>query len=363
MNQALARTARLVLVHAALFSVAVVLASGARRGVLLTLVDEDGFVGLGEASPLAGTSPDDVEAAARALDEVHTRLAPTGSDDPIDAAVLQAIAPVAAKLEAVPSARFALETALFDLFARRARISVGEALGGSASPAPVLVNALVEARLGPQAMQDAARAIGARGYAAMKAKVGRARWDDELRALRALREALPDVELRLDANGAWSIGDARRRLAEIAPLGARFVEQPVAAERLVELGACETPWAADESLRVPGMAERLLASPCAAFVLKPAVLGGLLAARDLAHRAHARGLGVVVTHLFDGPVALAAYAELALSLPSPLACGLDAGERLAGWPRVDVPQRAEPTRITKSDAPGLGIDLVAEARR
>ena len=91
--------------------------------------------------------------------------------------------------------------------------------------------------------------------------------------------------------------------------------------------------------------------------LKPAILGSLLVARDLALQARARGKDAVVTHLFDGPVALAAAAELALSLPAPaLAAGLDPHDRLGDWPAIVVPQLARRGVVRAASAPGLGLD-------
>jgi hypothetical protein len=63
----------------------------------------------------------------------------------------------------------------------------------------------------------------------------------------------------------------------------------------------------------------------------------------------------VVTHLFDGPVALAVACELALSLPSPpLACGLDAHASLGLFGAAVVRQLRVPGRI-QSHGPGLGV--------
>jgi L-alanine-DL-glutamate epimerase-like enolase superfamily enzyme len=66
----------------------------------------------------------------------------------------------------------------------------------------------------------------------------------------------------------------------------------------------------------------------------------------------------VVTHLFDGPIALAAAAELALSLPAPaLAAGLDPHDRHGDWPPVVVPQLARRGLVIAAKQPGLGLDL------
>ncbi|WP_437960151.1 enolase C-terminal domain-like protein [Sorangium sp. So ce119] len=342
---------------------------GARRGLVLSITDEDGRVGVGEATPLPGFSPESADDDQRALAELPGALGPI--DLPRDApaagaapaatvlAIQRALAPLSSRLRGAPAARFALETALLDLLGQRLGVPVSACLGGHRRYEEVQVNGLLTTSAALPEMLDRARALAGRGVGAIKVKLrsrGQEGFARDLEALRALRREHPAVELRLDANAAWSLDEAPRRLGLLAPLRPRFVEQPVAPELLHHLGACEVPWAADESLAVEGMPERLLdAEGCAAFILKPAMLG-LLRAHELGCRAQARGLDAVVTHLFDGPIALAAACELALSLPrAPLACGLDAHAGLEAWPAVRVPQLREGGLIGPSDRPGLGV--------
>ena len=77
----------------------------------------------------------------------------------------------------------------------------------------------------------------------------------------------------------------------------------MAGAALLSLPALPLPWAADESLADPALAEALLALPPGrrpgALVLKPAQLG-LARCLTLADAAAARGLGLIVTHSFDG---------------------------------------------------------------
>ncbi|WP_437993768.1 mandelate racemase/muconate lactonizing enzyme family protein [Sorangium sp. So ce145] len=336
---------------------------GARRGLVLSLTDDEGRVGLGEATPLPGFSPDTADEDQRALAELPGALGavdlPAEGAAPTATAILRALAPLSSRLRDLPAARFALETALLDLLGQRLGLSMSACLGGHVRYAEVQVNGLLTTSVPLPEMLARASALAARGVRAIKVKL-RSRGEDgfarDLEALRALRREHPGVELRLDANAAWSLDEAPRRLALLAPLGPRFVEQPVAPALLHHLGARDVPWAADESLAVEGMPERLLeAEGCAAFILKPAMLG-LLRAHALGGRAQARGIDAVVTHLFDGPIALAASCELALALPrAPLACGLDAHAGLEAWPAIRIPQLREGGLVAASDRPGLGI--------
>jgi L-alanine-DL-glutamate epimerase-like enolase superfamily enzyme len=330
----------------------------------LWLFDESNRIGTGDAAPLPGFSPESVDACARALTGVEDRLGAIDDDAPPAEAISAALARFGRDLDAVPAARLALETALFDLVGLRRGLSLAACLGGPPSPARVPVNGLL---LAPpeETLADRAAALAARGYSTLKIKL-RARDEAgflrELAALREVRDHLPlPVEIRLDPNAAWSLEEARVRLRALAVIAPAFVEQPVEATLLHRLGECAVPWAADESLLIPELIQPLLsARGCAAFVLKPALLGGLDRARALALQAQARGIDVVVTHLFDGPHSMAAAAELAVSLPRPpLACGLDRHDALEAWIAdyggLDIPQLAAPGWIQSSGGPGLGV--------
>lgn len=315
--------------------------SGVRDGVLLRLHDEDGREGLGEATPLPGYSDagDTVEACERFLARVGGEALPN---------------------EAPAAARFAYETAVSDLVAQRAGVPLCDYLAGRRAAARIERNALLPTDTVDDALWvEAARTHVAQGFRTLKAKVGReGRLDDELRALACVRRAVgSDVALRADANRAWSRPDAVRALTALADpsIGAALVEEPSVAFPHSSLGVSI---AADESLRDGSERARLaIADGCAAYVLKPAVLGGLRACLSLAEVAWSRGRSVLVTHLFDGPVALAAAAHLALALAARgpvLASGLDVAHAkhlpLSPW----IASAADPSRVHRPASPGLG---------
>ena len=333
-----------------------------REGVLLCLRDAQGRRGLGEASPLPGFSPDTAVDCARVLDEIGRSLDVLDERAPPALAIELALAPWAPRLTALPAARFALETALLDLLGQRLERSIAALLGGVRPYDSLRRSGLLPRGEGAEGLIEAAQRLVSAGFRTLKLKVGDAGASIEREAheLGRLREAIgPSIALRLDANGAWAPAEARARLSRLSAVRPEFVEEPASGEDLVRLGACAVPWAADESLADPGRAARLLPAPgCRAIVLKPALLGGLLAARALACEAERLGLGVVVTHLFDGPVGLAAACELALSLPrAPLDCGLDAHDALGFYGAPAPPQLRRSLLIVGSTRPGLGLCL------
>lgn len=302
-----------------------------RRGIVLALHDRAGHIGLGEASPLPGWSPDTLETCAQALAAIRDSL-PFSERDPQGWPVLPC-------LDGSPAARFAFETAFADLWAQThyeqsgERLGVAQLLGGAMGGASIPLNALVTS-------VDEAQAAVRAGFSTLKLKIGDPDPAAEQTLLQQVRTAVPrDIALRVDANGAYGLATARNRLHALSDLHLEFVEQPVAAgsSDFLQLSHSPVPLAADESLLFPHERSALLAGRHAAvWVIKPA-LSGLRAARDLACLAQQHGIDVVITHLFDGPLALRAAQALALSLPKrPRACGLAWHAALWAWPTLAV---------------------------
>lgn len=326
---------------------------GIATGLRVRLQSDAGAHGLGEAVPLPGYSPDTIDDAVAALDGIHREIAGLHPERGAVAALERALSPAARRLIGSPSARFAVETALLDLVGHALRVPVHRLLSGP--PSAAVRAGLLPFPLSPAAIEEARRLV-ARGITFAKAKVGRTEIEEEIATLAAIRRAAPQLRVRLDANGAWDPETAASALARLAPLGIDWIEEPCARGAWTRLSDPAIPLAVDESLVADGAAEAALASPrVAALVLKPALLG-LVRAFRLGRAAHAAGKRAVVSHLFDGPVSLAAAAELALALPAE-AHGLDLHAGLAAFPPMPIPQLAPGSAaIEPARAPGLGFD-------
>jgi L-alanine-DL-glutamate epimerase-like enolase superfamily enzyme len=263
-----------------------------REGLLLELFSEEGLLGQGEASPLPGYSPDTLEECEAALTALN----------PGDFGEIDLDRPVAAQVRRwlaahplPPAARFAAETALLNLVALRTQRPstelLGSLLGSPVSPHSVPLSALGVLR----------------------------------------REVGPEIQLRLDANGAFLLAEASQRLEALAELRPEFIEEPVPLGQLAafaERAKPAIPLAADESLSVaalrPDLMQAFATQRIAVAVLKPTLLGGALTCLDLASELLRLGAKLTVTHAFEGPIALTSAMALASVLPGPvLAAGLD----------------------------------------
>jgi muconate cycloisomerase len=320
-----------------------------REMVLLRVRDEDGVVGLGEAVPLSlrgGVGLREVVAELEAWAEAQTTA---GLSAPSLCAV---------------------RTAEADLLGRRANQGGGK---GEAVPC----NATLVAGAAKAVAADAER-WAQDGFTTFKLKLGaesapvcdmrtprRTRVDD-VEQVRAVREALgPSARIRVDVNGAWGLETAKRRLGELEPFGIELAEQPVETlEEMAELAATTSiPLAADESVASLEEAERAASlGACAYTGIKLSKVGGPEAALAIADV-----LPAFVTSALDGPVGIAAAAQVALSLAETthperlhLAHGL-ATQRLFAETIASAECELRGGMLHLPPGPGLGIEIDEEA--
>lgn len=134
------------------------------------------------------------------------------------------------------------------------------------------------------------------GFRQVKVKVGIAGQNDPKRLAIIRRRVGPRVDLRVDANEAWSPGEAVDRIRALEPLGITSVEQPVRHEDAAALSAIrqeiQTPIMLDESLCSMYDAERSVkAQMCDFFNLRLSKCGGFIPTLRLAAYARRHGLG------------------------------------------------------------------------
>lgn len=295
-----------------------------RRGfVVRTTID--GTDGTGEATPLPGWT-ESLDACERALESI---------DDPSSALATDELADA-------PAARHGLSLAVLDAEARAAGRPLYRHLGGSEHRGRVPVNATVGDGSPEETAAAAVDAVET-GYPAVKLKVGARRPEADLTRIEAVRKRCPDVELRVDANGAWDVDTAEALLAEFSSLDVAVAEQPLPAGNLsghARLRGNGVEIALDEGLVEHGPQAVFSAESADLLVCKPMALGGPDIAREVAITARNEGVDALVTTTIDGAIARAGAVHLAASLPDLRPCGLATG----GLLHSDLREDAAPIR-------------------
>jgi L-Ala-D/L-Glu epimerase len=316
----------------------------ARELVLVSLTDGECATGHGEAAPLPSYDGVSASAVRAALEECRPVLADAGGAEPAD------VLARCAEATLLPQALAAIDLALWDLAGKRAAQPVWRLLG-AAPPAPVTVNWTISADDRAGAAREAARARET-GFTTVKAKVAIGDDPGRLAAIRAA--AGVEMNIRIDANGAWSPAEAEAALRILEPVGIELCEEPVRGADAIRALRPHTPipLALDESADDPGA----LADPAADLVcLKIARCGGIAGTIAAARRARAAGFGVYLASTLDGPLGIAAALHAAAVIAPEPACGLATLAMFAGRPD---PLPARGGTIAPPSAPGLGDGLV-----
>jgi L-Ala-D/L-Glu epimerase len=316
-----------------------------RRLVLVSIEASDGSVGFGEAAPLAGYDVVSIDDVSAALEDCR------GPVSQFHGGSRSELLAQCARAAVLPQAVAAIDLALWDLAGRRSGEPVWRLLGAPSAPR-VRVNATIAA---PDRAGAAAEAAAAReaGFQTIKLKV--AAGDDAARVAAARAVAGPQMEIRIDANGAWSVPEAAAALRALAPAGVELCEEPVhGLEETAELSAHTiVPLAIDESSALPGALDRKV---CDAACLKIARGGGITGVLDAGRRARAAGYEVYLASTLDGPLGISAALHAAAALKPDRACGL---ATLGVFADREDPLPVAGGVMAPPSGPGLGAGLIS----
>ncbi len=316
---------------------------------LLVEVEHDGVVGLGEMAPYSGGAVAQTPELAR---ESLAAWAPR----------LEGLAPwemqaVEAALDEVGggvAARAALDLALYDWVGKRLGAPVYRMLG--CDPARIVPTTVTIGILPPEVVRERVPEILARtGARALKVKLGS---PDGLEADRAMYSAVrevapPEIPVRVDANGGWTVDGARSMMAWLAERAVEFVEQPLAKGAEADLPAVARgrpiPIYVDESCSVARDVPQL-AGVVDGVNLKLMKAGGIREGLRLIHVARAHGLKVMIGCMGETSLSIAGGVAL-----SALADELDLDSHLNLLPDPFEGLRMVDGRLLPSEAPGLGV--------
>ncbi|MCD8556391.1 MAG: o-succinylbenzoate synthase [Bacteroides graminisolvens] len=294
----------------------------------ISSMENPSIKGIGECAPLPNLSCDDVPQYEEVLQQACSRVAREGNI-PTES------------LRNYPSILFGLETALRhyetgSLALWDTPFSRGEA--------GIPINGLIW--MGN--FEEMYRQIEAKmeaGYRCIKLKIGAIDFDAELTLLKHIRSrfSVKDIELRVDANGAFSPAEAMHKLDTLSKLDLHSIEQPIRAGQWEEMARLTArtplPIALDEELighNTPEIKQELLSAIRPQYIiLKPSLHGGICGSNEWIAEAEKQNIGWWVTSALESNIGLNAIAQWCATLHNALPQGLGTGQLFTD--NIDLP--------------------------
>lgn len=299
--------------------------SGTSRGVLQTketwfiILNENGKKGIGECGLLRGLSVDD-------RTDYEATLKWTCQNIRLGLELLLH------KLKEFPSIQFGLEMAFKSLQSSDSFTLFPSAFTNGTDSIPI--NGLIW--MGSESfMKEQIKEKVESGFKCIKLKIGAIDFQTELLLLKSIRKEFSskDIELRVDANGAFSPEGAYEKLEALAEFDLHSIEQPIKTgqwEAMADL--CQKtplPIALDEELigifDVHKKQELLQAIQPQFIILKPSFIGGFKASDDWIELANHHQIDWWITSALESNVGLNAIAQWTFTLKNSMYQGLGTG--------------------------------------
>ncbi|MEP1205978.1 MAG: mandelate racemase/muconate lactonizing enzyme family protein [Rhizobiaceae bacterium] len=246
----------------------------------------------------------------------------------------------------------AIDTALWDLRCRRAKLPLYQMLGGSKNSVPCYTTEGGWLHIETEDLVSDAVESQDRGFAGSKIKIGKPHLAQDRQRLAAVRAAVGlDYEIMVDANQAFSRAEATRRARMLEEFDIAWFEEPMPADNVLEharlAASTSVPIAVGESMYSISQFKDYLTSGGASIVqVDVARIGGITPWMKVAHMAEAFGVPVCPHFLMELHVSLV--------------CAIPNAPWLEYIPQLDSITRSglkiENGQAWPSAQPGLGID-------
>jgi len=303
--------------------------SGTSRGILtkkeawiVRIWDEQNpeIKGIGECSIIRGLSSDDRENYEDKIHEVCQNI------DKIENYFIS-------DLIEWPSLYFGFEMALRDLRNGGKRLLFDSDFTNNEAQIPI--NGLVW--MGDKAyMQQQVQEKIDTGFNCIKLKIGAINFNEELSIIQSIREKFSskEIEIRVDANGAFHPDDAINKLKALADFDIHSIEQPIKAgnwEAMAEL--CKItplPIALDEELigiyKLEDKIKLIRQIQPQYIILKPSLVGGFKGSQEWIDIANENAIPWWATSALESNIGLNAIAQWVYTLNNPMPQGLGTGQ-------------------------------------
>jgi o-succinylbenzoate synthase len=299
--------------------------SGTSRGVLVTketwfiILEKDGKKGFGECGILRGLSVDDRPDYEEKIQWTCLNIQ-LGRDALVN------------ELVEFPSIQFGLEQAFMSLQREHPFLLYPSKF--TRSQEAIRINGLIwmgDENFMKSQIKDKLK----EGFQCIKMKIGAIDFDTEISLLKSIRNefSASDIELRVDANGAFAPNEALEKLKVLSDFDLHSIEQPIKQGQFEEMAKlCQVtplPIALDEELigvfDVTKKQELIQTINPQFIILKPSLVGGFQGSKDWIDIAENQAIDWWITSALESNVGLNAIAQWTYTLKSSMPQGLGTG--------------------------------------
>ena len=212
------------------------------------------------------------------------------------------------------SAKAAVDMALYDLASIANDSTLVAFLGGE--PKSLRTAVTISLKTPQEMARDAKEAFG-RGFDILKVKVG-GRDGLDTERIEAVRGAVPEARLLIDANQAWSVYESLEIIKAISPLEIELIEQPVDGHDLDGLKRITQqstiPILADEAVFTLEDAKKVIENKAADLInIKLMKCGGISKAIEIIEYCRGEGVKCMMGSMLEGPTSIALTAQLVMA--------------------------------------------------
>ncbi len=323
-----------------------------RNGLIITFSDER-ITAFGEIAPLPGFSKFTLKDIIPVL-QINRSV--------IQQALLyndfEQLASVLYQVHNIPSFKFGLDTLFHDYQAKTKEQPLAHLIFDKPASS-IKTNATLG--LGSiEELKKQTEKLIAQGFTTLKVKVGYD-FETELNSIKTLRDAYPDLKIRMDANQAWNFKTAQKNLKQLEKLDIEYCEEPLSKDHISQLNQLKEqvniPIAADESFRNKKDAQELIQQNAVdILILKPMMLGSFSEINATMELANSHGIDVVLTTSLESIIGRTVTGALTMGWGTKkYAHGLSTGSLL----QQDLAERNEiiSGNYQLPELPGLGINV------
>ena len=279
------------------------------RKIWLVYLSDGKKTGMGECAPLPDLSCDVRNDYEEVLEGFCQKLCESGEID-------------YEAMRDYPSMLFGLETALLNLQHGDIMFDTAFSRGEVGIP----INGLVWMGNYDEMLRRMEEKLE-KGFRCVKLKIGAIDFDQELDLVKRIRDrfSFHEVELRLDANGAFKYEEALYKLELLSQFNIHSIEQPIRQGQWAYMAElCREsplPIALDEELigvNDPEMKSHMLNIIKPRYIiLKPSLHGGMMGCREWIEIAKQQGIGSWITSALESNIGLNAIAQFASDVYGP----------------------------------------------